>query len=192
MRRAAAAVCTLLTLSLAFTLTGCASAKGGSPAERRTHALDMREATLQELYTQRPGTREEIRNAAGYGVFSAIGTNIILVSTGGGYGVVTNNRTNEETFMRMGEVGVGLGLGVKDFRAVFVFHDEETLNRFVESGWEFGAEADAAAKAGDQGGAASAAANTNRGITVYQFTENGIALSATVSGTRYWRDNRLN
>lgn len=177
---------------LALLLTGCASAQGGSPDERRTYAMDMREAALEELYNARPGTREEIRNAAGYGVFSAIGTNIIFLTTGGGYGVVTNNRTGEETYMRMGEVGVGIGLGVKDFRAVFVFEDEETLTRFVERGWEFGADADAAAKSGDQGGAASAGATSSSGIRVYQFTESGVVLGASVSGTRYWRDTRLN
>jgi hypothetical protein len=29
--------------------------------------------------------------------------------------------------MKMGSAGIGLGLGVKDFRAVFVFHDKEKL-----------------------------------------------------------------
>ncbi|TVQ62239.1 MAG: hypothetical protein EA378_06115 [Phycisphaerales bacterium] len=191
-QRVAVVVGSLVVLGFGLALGGCASAQGGTPEERRTYAMDMRETTLEELHNARPATREEIRNAAGYGVFSAIGTNVIFVTTGGGYGVVTNNRTGEETYMRMGEVGVGIGLGVKDFRAVFVFHDEDTLNRFVETGWEFGADADAAAKAGDQGGAASAGATSSRGISVYQFTENGIVLGASVSGTRYWRDRRLN
>ena len=31
--------------------------------------------------------------------------------------------------MKKGEVGIGLGLGVKDFRAVFVLHDHDTLHR---------------------------------------------------------------
>jgi len=29
-------------------------------------------------------------------------------------------------------------------------------------------------------------------ITVYQLTRSGLALQATVKGTRYWRDSRLN
>jgi lipid-binding SYLF domain-containing protein len=182
----------LICFGLALVMGGCATAKGSSPAEKRNYALDMAEETLDQLYAQRPEAQEKVRNAAGYGVFSNIGTNIIFVSTGGGYGVVHNNQTGEETFMKMGEVGVGLGLGVKDFRAVFVFHDDEVLEKFVDSGWEWGGEADAAAKSGDQGGAASAAGNVNSGIEVYQFTEAGIALSATVSGTRYWPDKELN
>lgn len=93
--------------------------------------------------------------------------------------------------MKMGEIGVGLGMGIKDFRAVFVFHDEATLSRFIESGWEFGAHADAAAKAGDTGAAVAGEMLIN-GITVYQLTENGLALQATVKGTKYWKDDSLN
>lgn len=181
-------------IALGFTalLGGCASSQGNTPAEKRRYSLKMRDDTVAELIRQRPEVKERLDKAAGYGAFSNIGTNIILVSTGGGFGVVTDKGTGRDTFMRMGELGVGLGLGVKDFRAVFVFYDAESLRTFVTSGWEFGAEADAAAKAGDQGGAVSAAGNVLKGVEVYQFTENGIALSATVSGTKYWKDSAIN
>ena len=53
-------------------------------------------------------------------------------------GVVNDNKTSRPIFMKMGEVGIGLGLGVKDFRAVFIFHDRTTLTKFINSGWEFG------------------------------------------------------
>ena len=33
---------------------------------------------------------------------------------------------------------------------------------------------------------------TRGAMEVYQFTENGIALQATVSGTKYWQDSKLN
>ena len=36
-------------------------------------------------------------------------------------GVVKNNKTAKHTYMKMGEVGIGLGLEVKDFRVIFVF-----------------------------------------------------------------------
>jgi hypothetical protein len=35
--------------------------------------------------------------------------------------------------MKLGEVGIRLGLGVKDFRAIFIFHDHNTINRLIES-----------------------------------------------------------
>ncbi len=170
----------------------CATSKGSNPEEKRAYTLRMRDDTLAELYATEPLAKEKVEKAAGYGVFSNIGTNIIFVSTGGGFGVITDNSTGDNTYMKMGEFGVGLGLGLKDFRAVFIFRDRGVMNTWIYDGWEWGAEADAAAKTGDQGGAATAAGNVISGVEVYQFTKSGIALSATVSGTKYWRDDELN
>ena len=93
--------------------------------------------------------------------------------------------------MKMGEAGVGFGLGVKDFRAVFVFHNRAVMEKFISSGWEFGGQADAAAKAGEKGAAIGGEAVFD-GITIYQMTESGLALQATVKGTKYWKDEELN
>ena len=46
--------------------------------------------------------------------------------------------------MKMRTLGGGIGLGLKDFRAVIIFRNREDLEEFVEKGWEFGGEADAA------------------------------------------------
>ena len=182
----------LLTLPVLSSLGGCASSKGNTPEEKRAYTVQMKNDALAELYTQVPEAKQKVSDAAGYGVFSNIGTNIIFVSTGGGFGMVHNNKTGDDTYMKMGEVGVGLGLGVTDFRAVCVFHNESTLHTVVTKGWDFGASGEAAAQSGDQGGAASGAANVAAGMDIYQFTKNGISLSATVSGTKYWKDANLN
>ena len=36
------------------------------------------------------------------------------------------------------------------------------------------------------------AATATSGMTIYQMTEAGVVLSATVSGTKYWKDSSLN
>lgn len=74
--------------------------------------------------------------------------------------------------MKMGEVGFRLGLDVKDFRAVFIFHDKVTVNKSINDGWEFGAHADAADKAGDKDPVVTDE-NLLDGITIYQLTESG-------------------
>lgn len=74
--------------------------------------------------------------------------------------------------MKMGEVGFGLGLDVKDFRVVFIFRDKVTVNKSINDGWEFGAHADAADKVGDKGPAVTDE-NLLDGITIYQLTESG-------------------
>lgn len=158
---------------------------------QRQEVLNMRTAALNELYRLKPDTRAQLAKAAGYAVFNNKNVNVIIASVGGGYGVVRDNSSGRDTYMKMGEVGLGLGMGIKDFRAVFVFHDAATLRKFIDTGWEFGAHADAAAKAGRTGAAVSGEILVN-GITIYQLTENGLALQATVKGTKYWKDNELN
>jgi lipid-binding SYLF domain-containing protein len=39
---------------------------------------------------------------------------------------------------------------------------------------------------------ASAAIATPGGMEIYQFTESGVSLQATVAGTKYWKDSNLN
>ncbi len=176
---------------LALFIGGCATTGGSTPEQQRQSILSMKNEVLAELYKIKPDVKTQIAEAPGYAVFSNANVNLIFASFGGGYGVVKNNSSGKYTYMKMGEVGIGLGLGVKDFRAVFVFHNAETMNDFVESGWVFGAQADAAAKASDKGGAASGEVVIEN-ITIYQLTETGLALQATIKGTKYWKDDELN
>jgi lipid-binding SYLF domain-containing protein len=151
----------------------------------------MKNEVLSDLYELKPDVKAQISSAPGYAVFSNANVNLIFASFGGGYGVAQDNKTGKYTYMKMGEVGVGLGLGVKDFRAVFVFHTDESMKNFVEKGWAFGAQADAAAKVSDKGAAASGEVTIDN-ITIYQMTESGLALQATIKGTKYWKDDALN
>ena len=54
-----------------------------------------------------------------------------------------------------------------------------------------GASADAGAGAGG-GDTAGAGAIAGGPMLIYQFTQSGVSLQATVSGTRYWKDSDLN
>ena len=163
-----------------------------SDDEKRAEVRKVRDETLADLYREKPELKSRIKKAAGYGVFSNLGVNVLLLSTARGGGVVVDNATGKETFMKMGSVGAGVGLGVKDFRAVFIFHNKEVLEGFVEKGWEFGGQADAAAKSDEKGGSAEGKASVQQGMEIYQFTESGPALQATVQGTKYWKDKHLN
>jgi hypothetical protein len=75
---------------------------------------------------------------------------------------------------------------------VFVFKTKPKLAQFIETGWDFGAQADAAAQSGEKGGAAAGAVTVMPDVDVYQITKNGVALLATLQGTKYWRDADLN
>ncbi len=181
-----------LTLWLCVTmlLTGCASHQGKSVEQQRQSIENMRASTLNTLYRDKPYAADTIERAAGYAVFSNANINLLFASAGGGYGVVHSNH-GAVTYMKMGEVGVGLGLGAKDYRLVFVFHTQEALRRFVDHGWAFGGQLDAAAKAKDKGDAIGGEITVDN-ITIDQLTESGLALQATIKGTKFWRDDALN
>lgn len=170
----------------------CASPKGATVEEKSAHVLRVRDETLRDLYRQEPEARARLQGAPGYAVFSNLGSQLFVLSTGRGYGVAVDNRTGRETFMRMSSVGVGLGMGVKDFRTIFIFHDPGTFRNFVNEGWEFGGDADVAAVTDDKGGQVSGAGVASSSIEVYQFTEAGLALKAAIAGTRYTKDDELN
>ncbi len=163
-----------------------------TPAQQRAEIQKMRATTLERLYKVHPAARADVQKSAGYAVFSNVGINLILLSAAGGSGVAHDNRSGKDVYMKMVSGGFGIGLGVKDFRGVFVFSTTDKLNQFTNSGWEASAQADAAAKAGDKGGAAAGAITVAPGVNLYQLTENGLALQATIQGTKYFKNDDLN
>ncbi len=173
-------------------LAGCATIKGNSVVEQREYVIDMKDGTLARLYKEIPIAKEQIKKSAGYGVFSNINTNLFLLSSGSGYGVVTDRKGKNPIYMKMRTLGAGIGLGVKDFRAIIIFRNQEDMDKFVEKGWEFGGQADAAFKSGDKGSAYSSAQSSDMDIITYQLTEAGAALQATLQGTKYWKHKDLN
>ncbi|QOL26985.1 hypothetical protein LP316_06760 [Thalassotalea sp. LPB0316] len=179
--------------SLVLTILLCLPLFAVAGVEKdRKKVLDESEKILARLYKEEPDAKGKIARAAGYATFSNVGVNVIFVSAGGGSGVVHNNKTGEKTYMKMGTAGLGIGLGVKDFRAVFIFHEADAMTKFIESGWDFSGQADAAAKSGDKGAEGSTAGTIVNGVSIYQMTENGLALQATLQGTKYWKDSKLN
>ncbi|MCB9989519.1 MAG: lipid-binding SYLF domain-containing protein [Rhodospirillales bacterium] len=161
-------------------------------AGEKAEIHEMAQKTLTRLYKEEPHARDAIARAEGYAVFSSGGINAFFISAAYGSGVAHNNMTGAETFMKMASGGVGLGLGIKDYRLVFVFHTREAYNQFIDSGWDFSGQADAAAKAGTSGDEMSGAADIMPGVSVYQLTESGLALQVTLQGTKYWKDGDLN
>ena len=168
-------------------LAGAASAD-----KERAEIRQMSEKVLKKLYSVEPGAKKVIDGAAGYAVFSNVGTKILLVGGGTGKGVAVNRKTRAETFMKMVELQTGLGFGVKKFQLVWVFAAQKALDEFVNSGWEFGGQATAAAQYKDEGGATQGALSVSPGVWLYQLTDDGLALELTVKGTKYYKDDDLN
>ena len=173
-------------------LAAVAASAKDSPAEKQEKSRKMAAQTLQDLYKLQPTAQAAIEKAAGYAVFNNMGTNLLLLSTARGAGVAVDSKTKQETFMKMISAGAGLGIGVKDYRVVFVFEDEKALQQFMNSGWAADAQTDAAAKTKTSGAAFSGAVQAAPGVWVYQITKKGLALQLTLQGTKYSKDDELN
>ena len=184
----------MLVIGLVFTMAifcGCGP-KGDTRAEKIQTSGQMMQDTLQEAYRRKPDLKPMVEQAQGYAVFKNFGTQLMLLATGSGYGVVHDNRTGRDTHMRMLQLGGGLGIAIKDYRAVFVFHTRQAMTDFIEHGWSAEGQAQASARAGEKGGTAVGAQQIAKDISVYQFTKNGIALQATISGMKFWKNAELN
>jgi len=105
-------LCLFLCVSLSY---------AESVSEKRKSINTDSQETLSMLYKAYPSSKNGIKQAYGYATFSNIGVNLIFLSAEGGSGVAVNNKTGKKTYMKMASGGVGIGLGVKDFRAIFVF-----------------------------------------------------------------------
>ncbi len=75
---------------------------------------------------------------------------------------------------------------------MFIFETADKLDAFVNQGWEFGAQTTAAATTGEKGASLAGAMSVQPGVWMYQMTDKGLAVEATVKGTKYWKDEDLN
>ena len=163
-----------------------------SPAQQRAEILKQNDQIMARLYRLEPHAKELVGKSAGYATFSNFGMKIFIAGGGSGSGVVMRKANQKPVFMKMVEVQAGLGVGIKSFSVIFVFETEKALNSFINSGWEFGGQATAAAKYENNGGAYEGAANVSEGVWMYQLTDNGLAAEITAKGTKYYQDSDLN
>jgi hypothetical protein len=55
-------------------------------------------------------------NAPGYAVFGNVGSKILMLAMGSGFGVAVNNRTGKKTYMKMIEAGGGCRNGHREIQ----------------------------------------------------------------------------
>lgn len=182
----------VIIIAFVCALALSAHAADDDKVKEQKKVRDVAHKTLHKLYKAQPQAKTAIEQAAGYAVFSNTGIKILLAGSGKGKGLAVNNKTKKETFMKMIELQAGLGMGVKKFSVVFVFDNEKVLDSFINSGWDFGGQATAAATTGTQGGQMAGAASVSDGVWMYQMTDKGLAAEITAKGTKYYKDDDLN
>jgi len=148
---------------------------------------EMAQDALATLHEVAPGAGRAIDRAPGYALFSAFGLKLFFAGGTTGKGIMYNNRTHRQTFMKMVQLQGGLGFGVNQNRLIFVFTNEQALRNFINQGWEFGGQANLSAMAGGQATQFSGAAAVSPGVYLYQLTDTGLSATITVSGTNYFK-----
>jgi len=186
---------TAIILLLVFMVTTAPLQAAGDEKKIEQQKADLRKManeTLARLYKTQPSAEKAIAKSAGYAVFNNFGMKILVAGGGTGKGIAVDNRTKKEAFMKMVEVQAGLGMGVKKFRLIWVFEKQGDLDKFINSGWEFGGQGTAAAQVSGQGEAFAAALSVSPGVWLYQLTDDGLAMELTAKGTKYYKDDGLN
>ena len=156
-------------------------------ASKRAKIDETAGKTLNDVLSENEKAQDLYDKAYGWAAFDNLKI-AFGFSGGGGNGVAVNKQTGNRTYMKMGSAGVGIGIGGKKYQVLFLFQDEQTFRNFVDKGWK------ADAQAGAQAGGSGAAAQTDfvNGIAVYQISDKGLIASADVSGTKYWKNDKLN
>ncbi len=157
-----------------------------SPEELR-RKIDASEAdAMQRLGQQSSSAKALMEKSVAHAVFDTRKISLLLTSGFGAGGMV--DKDGKRTYMKMATGGVNVGYGIQSYRVIFLFPDQGSANDFLQSGWDAGADAMAAANEDS----ADTGLKLKNGVTVFKLDEKGLALSATLTGTKYWKDADLN
>jgi len=170
-------------------------AKKQKNIEKQRKKFDQnRSDALNEMYKAYPGSKAHMSKSYAYAAFANTGVNLFVLASGNGGGKAHNNATGEEVYVKMLSFGAGAGIGYKKYYAVFLFEDKAAYDEFLESGWSADGQADATADTGKEGEGGSVAVGMTvaRGVTLYQIADKGLALQATVQGTKFIVSDELN
>ena len=181
----------VVIVAITATLTACAAPRGGTRDEKVADVHRMRSETLNLVYAQVPELKDVIAEAPGYGVFSGISTHTIIMSGSNAYGVIRDNTTGSDTYMRALKLGAGLGAGAQTVRVIVVFHSAQTMKDILDHGWSLTGRAEAAAKVGSVGGG-KAMVISLPGLSIYRFTQTGVMVGGALEGAKVWKDTELN
>jgi lipid-binding SYLF domain-containing protein len=177
-------------LSLSLSLAA-GSAFAATKAEKQAEALKATSAARDRIYAKNPALKADVAKAAGYAVFTTYGVSFI-VGGSGGTGVVHDNKTSNNTFMKIGGASAGFQLGAVENDVLVIFKSAAAMQGFVKNGW--GATGGVAAGAAIDGkGAGGGQGGTPMGeVQTFTLTKNGLEAGLSIGGVKAWKDDELN
>ena len=191
MKKTATFIMVMLMMCV-MTATALAATKEEKIQKERTKIEELSEKALKNLYEKVPSAERVIDECYAYATLSNTGMKLGIFGDAHGRGLAVNNETGERLYMRMKEMGIGIGLGVKEYDLIFVIGTEQAWNSFISGDIKFASAAEAAASDGVTGDSVEGASIAANGIWVYQMTTKGLTLDASIKGTKIYPDKKLN
>ena len=172
---------------VALLVASCSSThRSMSVEEKRDFLAEAEQKTLAELIEKRPETQAEMDRSVGHAVFSNRLAKIPFVGAGDGIGVVFDKNTGERTYLKVQRLDVGGGLGVREYRLVVVFFEEEPLKKMAGGKLELSAGAEVGAGKGEVGlGTEGVSGKQKEKFVLYQLSDTGVTATITVRLIRY-------
>lgn len=169
-----------------------ATAVAATPAEQRKQIDELSVKTLEKLYAKYPHAKRVINECYAWATLSNTSTKFGFFGDAHGRGLAYNNQTGEKVYLRMKELSAGFGLGAKEYNLIFLLNTKDAWESFIAGKTRFGASAEASADDGVNGGTIEGAEYVAPGVWVFQMTTKGLALEATLKGTKIYKDKKLN
>ncbi len=150
---------------------------------------------LRWLNRKHEGIQEELDTAPGY-MCLYVKEMFYAFAGGVGFGgILTDNITGEEVYMRGTGAGVGLGFGGKFYYMIMIFKDTEFMEEVKTNGYIF-QRGTATAEAGMVSERTSEIVNENHyfdsRFKLYILDESGIQMRVSIDGGRIWPNKDLN
>lgn len=177
-----AAVIPVLLLAAA-----CSSAyRSMSVEEKRDFLADLERQALADLVEDYPEAQAEIDLSVGHAVFTNRTAKVPVFGAGEGIGVVFDRETGERSYLKVGRLDVGGGLGVREYRLVVLFLDRQPMQKLASGKLEISAGVEAGARDKDIGtGAGGVAGSRDEKRIIYQLSDEGVSATLTVRAIRY-------
>jgi lipid-binding SYLF domain-containing protein len=149
-------------------------------------------ATLEKFYAKKPELKAAVAKAPGYAVLTTYGVSF-LVGGSGGQGLVHDNKSKKDTYMKMGAGSVGFQIGAAESDYLIVFKTAKALADFTNTGWTFGGGANVSAGGSGKSAGGGSASGVMGDTESYTLTKTGLTADLlSIGSAKVWKDEELN